>query len=1554
MPSNKKTAKKGGKRGRDPSMYGAVGVPSKAKQPETPVVVVAAATPDPEPISQVAEKTVCKGDHEAELLELENRVQEPKGGDVSAVDAWVSMSLARKQASARVHSEERMKLARTSSHTAGNGKGCGGPLVVLTQWSEQLVVDQIRSNQLRLPHPHPDGTTRPLLVPLRDWTRSANFVFETAALYGFADGDIAAAMEATGGAGGLVDVVAWLCVHVPADKMPPDMRDKLECGSSGGRSIKLQQPESPLVDGSDPVLKSGARIDEVPDKKAGVVAVDHALAALLRERGLDWEEDESDKETDIEHAHRLVRVNACSEILAFYQGSSVVRGPQKKANVDAIMEIMTRETRRIAVLEDDMLFNKRDAEREFRQQWQACYGPLLEAIRNLENSYNGEKEVARARQNGKPSSGKPLAESCDGDDEDEDSIGFGLDLMLAAGDEEHSAPQPQSFSAAGDAVRIVDTAAPSGWTGPLVRDLVVETVRRFDKQAEIRYHTAHEKSHAGGYTASLSIDWLLPGVAKQAVQNQRRIQSVADQQPPVFGQATTGLKHIWSSPPSMRGRTKRAAEDLAALVFLYTQHTLCHNAALRLAPVLHGIWSEWEAAAVDSASATRERARAGRVEFLRRLRTQYESRATDNKAHGQPSGISTQQQAESSTNKRDAHRQHARRIRRQKWTGTTIQTRQGTSEWRAKYGVVRQQLPARRHADEIKRAVMASQVVIVRGETGSGKSSQVPQMVLELLLGKPGGYGGGRVICTQPRRISATAIAARVSEELGDPARPGSSGGSALGTGNSLVGVQIRFSSQARNENALVFCTTGVLLRMLMDDPELAGAACVICDEVQERTLELDYLLIVLRRLLRRRPDLKVVLMSATIDASIFACYFGGCPVVEIPGRTFPVDQVFLEDILQRSGYAPACSTGTRHAVRPSSRCAATVDIELVHFLLRGICAPTSTNGAGVEDGGGQSWRAFCRDAAGPRGSVLVFLPGIHEIRQLHNRLLGDAAVSSAAAIVPLHSSFANETAPGTALTYTEAAFAPPLLLQGNKQRKIVLSTNVAETGITIPDVAVVIDSGLSNQTRWDKERRLARLEKHPVSRASVRQRCGRAGRIQPGLALCLYTRTQHALMAEFERPEMQRLSLASICLQTRALGLGDIMQFLQQAPEPPQQSAVMQAVFELQEAGALDEDEELTPIGRHLCYLPLDLTVGKLLVVGALLGCLDPVLTVAASLSTTASVLQPPFAGSALQPSADIAHAKYRNNAMRFLSFTDCGGGNRESSRALSDFLVVLAAYEDWRKTATQQQQQQPGSNRAKLAGFCRANGLNMDALEELEDCREQYLRLLATTGIAAADNRPARPREGSSNTRGGGVRFVAVPAAANANGSSISMVYASLVAGLNHVLMPRTHGLSGYAIGQTTKTKRVEGIGRAIQIVDRERVATRPIGIDSRSAIATATTDNSSHAVLPPRTAALVAATISGSRTTMTAHTLTAVNLAVLVLFARSLGFWPKAQHLVINRWIETRCCARTASVLILMRRLLDRILHFRFAHPQRPLPEDLEAWQAAIVAVIKNEGG
>ncbi|KAJ2085704.1 hypothetical protein IW138_006168 [Coemansia sp. RSA 986] len=1520
MPSKKK-----GKKVRDPSAYATVSVPSKASRavslPQSP----------PLPAPAPAEKPLAdnNGDEDKELLILENQIQEPTGGDVSSVDAWVSIDLARKQASARVRSETNAKLKPRIN----------GPVVVLSQKSEQLLVEQIRAKQLVLPSPRVET-----VLSLRDWTRSANFIYETLAAYKFADDDIAAAMAATKGAGDLVDVVAWLCFHVHADQMPVDMRDKLEYGLYE-KPVKLQRQLPTLPSQVEPNESSvvstgvGHQMSQESTSKSAIQP-DHALMELLRERMLDTEdtsEYDSDEDTNTIHAWRAVRMNACAEILAYYRSSNVVKGLQKKANVDAIAAIMAKETKRIAELEGDMLFNKKNAAKEFDELWQEYYGPLLEDIRDLENSYiNGEEEpyVGPVRHTASQEKDAPKAhETSDMDffaqfdsDNDGSVVGFGLDLFLASEDADNSAPAHTSSPTADNAKRIIDSTAPASWTGAMVSDLVMEVVRRFDKQAEIRYQTAHESS---GYTSKLSITWSLPAKAKQAVSCQRQI-PLADWAPEL---EQSGLKHVWPSPRNMLGKTKRAASDLAALVFLYMQHSLCHNAALRLAPVLHSIWNEWETASLAESNEEKERALAKRIGFLRKLRRQYEDAALeeengdDDDDDDDAPTLENSQASAQHKRKKERVRQ-VRWIRRQMWNGKTIGTRRSSSEWKAKYDAAQRELPARKNANEIRQAVMANQVVIIRGETGSGKSSQVPQFVLELLLSTDdaSGYKGGRVMCTQPRRIPAVSIASRVSQELGD---------AALGTKNSLVGVQIRFNSQACAENALVFCTTGVLLRMLIDDPELSDVSCIICDEVQERTLELDYMLIIVRELLRKRPDLKVILMSATIDTRIFTCYFDNCPVVEIPGRTFPVEQVFLEDVVRISRYS--IQSDSRYAVRRNFVFGESVvermrtdivNLELIHHLVREICIADSSHEANVdEEDSSSQWQAFCTDAA-PTGSILVFLPGIYEIRALYGMLHTDQAVRRANTIVPLHSSFANDTMPGASMTFTDAAFAPPTR---GTLRKIVLSTNVAETGITIPDITIVVDCGLSNQTRWDKERHLTRLEKRPISKANVRQRCGRAGRVQPGLAICLYTTQQFSMMADFELPEMQRMSLANICLQTKAHGFGDIMFLLQQAPEPPQQSSVMQAIFELQEAGALDEDEELTPIGRHLCYMPLDLSVGKLLVVGTMLGCLDPILTIAASMSTSHSILLTSFA-SDTRHLIDAAHAKYHSKAKDILPYLD-------DNKQASDFLVVLAAYEDWRKLAIQ-----PQVGRRHLAAFCKSNWLNMDALEELDECREQYLRLLVTLGLVSTNKSP----RSKSNSRG----LVTVPASANPNGNNVNMVYASIVAGLNHVLMPSTRDSSGFSIGQTTKIKRVEGIESGIQIVDRERVATRPIELDRNSVAASVTTAVSDGSTAPRNNTALIAATISGNKNTMTAHTLTRVNLAALVLFSRSLSYWPKAQRLVINKWIEAKCFARTASALMLMRRFLNKIMQFRFAFPQQSLPKHLESWQAVIVNVIKNE--
>ncbi|KAJ2909351.1 hypothetical protein GGI21_001970 [Coemansia aciculifera] len=419
----------------------------------------------------------------------------------------------------------------------------------------------------------------------------------------------------------------------------------------------------------------------------------------------------------------------------------------------------------------------------------------------------------------------------------------------------------------------------------------------------------------------------------------------------------------------------------------------------------------------------------------------------------------------------------------------------------------------------------------------------------------------------------------------------------------------------------------------------------------------------------------------------------------------------------------------------------------------------------------------------------------------------------------------------------------------------------------------------------------------------------------------------------------MHRLSLAALCLQTKAHGVADTQRFLQLAVDPPQQSAVAGALAELKDAGALDDCEQLTPVGRHLCYLPVDLHVGKLLIAGALLGCLDPALTLAAAMSISASVFL------AVQGS-DLCSA-YRRSPGRFLPYVRTG-----SEAASSDFLATLAVYEDWRAHATKSTGGSGGSD------FCRRMAVSRDALEAIEDCREQYLRLLYERGLVHIDlsasggislARAIRPPP--LKREGGGKKkkthsFVVVPRESNANAQSLGVLYAALAMSLDHVIMP-TASQSGYVIGQTHVPKRVEGIGNAVMVVDRTRVATRPLTLDHRSAL---------HSSLSPPSppCALIAGRLSAADgRSMVAHDVTRVGLAHMVLCAsRELCYWPKARLLQVDRWIDVECYARSAVVLMALRRMLDEIVEFRTVGvTAQKLPKHLEDWMNAIILVLKN---
>ncbi|KAJ1991561.1 hypothetical protein GGI25_001646 [Coemansia spiralis] len=1615
MPQKKTIAKKGKKRC-DPSAYATVSIPSKAslavKEEEiidtadikdtkaeidsSLAVSVDTATSDPAlSSSNVLFPDMLSGEYEPQPERVLLAAK-----DASSVDAWVSLDLARRQANDYVRSELSMKESLDAN--------C--PIVLLTQKSEQLVVDKIREKAVKLANPDISA-----VLSVRDWTRSACFVYETLAAYKFAEDDIVAAMRATSGTGDLVDAVAWLCFHVPSERMPIDMRDKFEYSlfpkaSSDEQKQQQQQEEEeeekvelvgPAKDSPDDpadladVLFEKARINSSSDSEdveevSNGIADNNApgplLVELLSRRFLSEYEAggyDSEEDPNITHARRSIRLSACSEILDYYQSNSST--PKRKESIELLSKLIDKERKGIRAIEDDALFDDLRAVREFERVWPVYYDSLLNDICELkekEQTYlgasTGSSETgSNCKQglsnvcNGKGGSNKKWAAVFDtvASGDSDDDIGFGFDLGLGlAGDDEPrdnkvlSQPLPS--------IRVFDTRPPVNWAGAAVKDIVLEEIRRLDKQATIKYSSL---DIGEGYSCKLTVDWRLPTKARLIAEIQR---AVPIDPAPEF--AFTGLKQAWSLPRSLLGKTKRDAEDLCALVLLYMQPTLCHKVSLRLLPTLRDLWEEWEATNSQTAKDAAQEALVSRTGFLRELRVQYEMAAQKALDEDQPVISVFRPHVPSS---RLAYMRRAQHIRKHKWSKETISSRHKNKKYENEFEAMYKALPARMFRREIIQGVMENQVIIIRGETGSGKSSQIPQFLLELLLNSA--YKGGRVICTQPRRISAMSIASRVSKELGDPA---------LGGKDSLVGCQIRLNSQASDENALVFCTTGVLLRMLVDDPELRDVSCIICDEVQERTLELDYMLIVIRQLLPKRQDLKVILMSATIDTSIFSCYFDDCPIVEIPGRTFPVNRLFLENVVQMAEYTlesssryairtpypqqPLYAESTAHSFAITGRdnssyqeivnvdsnmlldgsngdtrdfnrdfalqnadyisktAMATVkrmrtdivNLDLIHHLLREIC--TADDG----DTAGCLLRTFSKNNV-PTGSVLVFLPGIYEIRTLSSILASDPLITNVMSVIPLHSSFANDKPSYTHMTYTELAFAPPV----KRKRKVILSTNVAETGVTIPDITIVIDCGLSNQNMWDKERHVSRLLTKPVSKANVKQRCGRAGRVQAGVALCLYTKEQYSQMADYERPEMQRMSLVNLCLQTKSHGVEDIMHFLQQAMEPPQQSAVIQAIHELQEAGALDENENLTPIGSHLCYLPLDLSVGKLLIVGSLFNCLDPILTVAASLSANSGILVTPFDGDA-RHLAQVAHIKYRK-PMGILPYV-------LNVAQSSDFLVILAAYEDWRKYASR-----PEASHRELLSFCKANWLSMDALEEIEECREQYLRLLYSLGLVQIE----RPKDAKDWTLSQAIRpfirkagahrgFTVVPEAANANGNDVNIIYAAIVAGLNHILMASTIQ-SGYVIGKSTIARRIQGIeSGALQAVDRERVATRPIQIDPLSVVASNCQMDKNNA--------LVAASLSANSRSMSAHMLTKVNLVPIVLFSRSLSYWPKAQRLVVNKWIASKCYARTASVLMMMRRLLEQIMQFRFAFPQRELPENLAKWQSIIIDVIKNE--
>ncbi|KAM7255732.1 hypothetical protein ACFE04_008630 [Oxalis oulophora] len=600
----------------------------------------------------------------------------------------------------------------------------------------------------------------------------------------------------------------------------------------------------------------------------------------------------------------------------------------------------------------------------------------------------------------------------------------------------------------------------------------------------------------------------------------------------------------------------------------------------------------------------------------------------------------------------------------------------------------REKLPAFKEKSNFLKVVAENQVMVISGETGCGKTTQLPQFILEEEISRLHG-ANCNIICTQPRRISAIFVAARVSSERGE----------SLGE---TVGYQIRLEAKRSARTRLLFCTTGVLLRRLVQDAELSGVSHLIVDEIHERGMNEDFLLIILKDLLPRRPDLRLILMSATINADMFSKYFGNAPTMHIPGFTFPVSELFLEDVLEKTRYSIKSEfnfqgNSRRKRQQETKKDRLNVDIDTQYKKYSTYTRKSIEGWSGSELDLGlveATIEHICRYEG--HGAILVFLTGWDDISKLVDRVkmnnfLGDASRFS---LLPLHGSMPT-------INQREIFDRPP-----PNKRKIVLATNIAESSITIDDVAYVIDCGKAKETSYDALNKVACLLPSWISKASAHQRRGRAGRVQPGVCYRLYPKIIFDEMSNFQLPEILRTPLQELCLHIKSLQLGTVGSFLAKALQPPDSLAVENAIELLKTIGALDEMEQLTPLGCHLCTLPLDPNIGKMLLMGAIFKCLNPALTIAAAVAYRDPFVLP------------IDHKKAADEAKRSFAGDSC-----------SDHVALLKAFEGYKDA------KQNGNER----NFCWENFLSPMTLRMIEDMRMQFLDLLSDIGFVDKSRGPA-----------------------------------------------------------------------------------------------------------------------------------------------------------------------------------------------------------------------
>ena len=727
-----------------------------------------------------------------------------------------------------------------------------------------------------------------------------------------------------------------------------------------------------------------------------------------------------------------------------------------------------------------------------------------------------------------------------------------------------------------------------------------------------------------------------------------------------------------------------------------------------------------------------------------------------------------------------------------------------------------EELPVSARREEIATAIAEHQVVIVAGETGSGKTTQLPKICLELGRGVTGMIGH-----TQPRRIAARSVAERIASELGTPIGPGG-----------VVGYQVRFTEEVGENTLVKLMTDGILLAEIQSDPQLRHYDTIIVDEAHERSLNIDFILGYLARLLPQRPDLKVIITSATIDSERFAEHFGReltgdrgqpftvpAPVIEVSGRTYPVEVRYRplapDDVEPDSDDASGTAADASSEIRPGPAAPGELseaELEALTSPDPAVRAAARARREAIRSGAGstalsprnQGARGKGRGRAGstgvgagsssgagepkdqvtgildavdellgePNGDILVFLAGERDIRDTEAALIdhlgarytpdGRSRTPGAIEVVPLYSRL--------------SAAEQHRVFEAHQTRRIVLATNVAETSLTVPGIRYVIDPGLARISRYSNRTKVQRLPIEPVSRASANQRAGRCGRVADGIAIRLYSQSDFEARPEYTEPEILRTSLASVILQMAALGLGAVEDFpFLDAPDSRQVRSGLQLLTEIgaiEPAGTTSARSDdapdrgrrgprLTEIGRRLARLPIDPRLGRMLLEAGELGCVGEVMVIVAALSIQ-DVRERP---ADKQEASDALHRRFADPTSDFLTYLNLWRYLRTQSRELSG---------------------------SAFRRMCRAEFLHYLRVREWQDVHTQLRQLARPLGLDAAPvelptarsiraaTEALEPGSHAAQIANGGVAAAVVALGRSADTPDADAIHRSLLVGL------------------------------------------------------------------------------------------------------------------------------------------------------------------------------